>query len=236
MDDLSSRIETLDWARIDASLDDRGYATTEPLLTPQQCESLIALYDDRARFRKRVEMGRVLFGVGEYKYFAAPLPEIVAEMRAALYSRLVPIANRWMKAMRSPRVFPPTPDEFEALCRAHGQDKPTPLLLRYEAGGYNCLHQDLYGEIAFPLQVTCALSRLGRDYHGGEFILVEQRPRAQSRAEVVALEQGEAIIFANSYRPVRGIRGYHRVSLRHGISRVHCGLRFSLGVIFHDAR
>jgi hypothetical protein len=236
MDNLIQRIENLEWAPIEAALDDRGYATIPGLLGPDHCRHLIGLYADEDRFRKRVVMERLRFGVGEYKYFAAPLPEIVTALSAAFYLRLAPIANRWVQTMRAARPFPPTLDAMRALCHEHGQLKPTPLLLRYEAGGYNCLHQDLYGDIAFPLQMTCLLSRPGRDYQGGEFLLVEQRPRAQSRGEAIALEAGEAIIFANRHRPVRGTRGYHRVNVRHGVSRVRSGLRFSLGVIFHEAR
>ncbi len=236
MDNLTHRIEELDWVRITASLDERGYATARGLLTSGECETLAALYDDERRFRKRVEMGRLGFGVGEYKYFAAPIPPTVQEMRVAFYPRLAPVANLWGENMPGAQRFPPTLAGLRALCAEHGQTRPTPLLLRYEAGGYNCLHQDLYGEVAFPLQITCALSRPGRDFTGGEFLLVEQRPRAQSRGEAIALEQGEAIIFPTRYRPMRGTRGYYRVTVRHGVSRIHSGLRLSLGVIFHDAK
>jgi hypothetical protein len=181
-------------------------------------------------------MARLRFGSGEYKYFAAPIPKIVEAMRTAFYAHLAPVANRWAAAMAQRTRFPPDFDAFQALCHAGGQTRPTPLLLRYETGDYNCLHQDLYGEIAFPLQVTCVLSRLGRDYEGGEFLLVEQRPRSQSRGEAIALQQGEAIIFANSRRPVRGSRGFYRVNVRHGVSTLRRGLRISLGIIFHDAK
>ncbi len=236
MDDLTCRIEDLDWTRIAAALDERGYATAPGLLTGAECAELIALYEDERRFRKRVEMERLRFGVGEYKYFAAPLPEAIQRLRTVFYPRLAPIANRWVTNLREARLFPPTLDGLLALCREHGQTRPTPLLLRYEAGGYNCLHQDLYGEVAFPLQIACVLSRPGRDHSGGEFLLVEQRPRSQSRGEAIALEQGEAIIFPNRHRPLRGTRGYYRVNVRHGVSRIHRGLRLSLGVIFHDAK
>ncbi len=236
MDNLTSRIEDLDWTRIAAALDERGYATARGLLTGAECEELIALYEDERRFRKRVEMERWRFGVGEYKYFAAPLPQAVQRMRTVFYPRLAPIANRWATNLREARLFPPTLDGLLALCREHGQTRPTPLLLRYEAGGNNCLHQDLYGEVAFPLQIAFVLSRPGRDYSGGEFMLVEQHPRSQSRGEAIALEQGEAIVFPNRHRPLRGTRGYYRVNVRHGVSRIHRGLRLSLGVIFHDAK
>jgi hypothetical protein len=235
-DGLSARIAQLDWDRILQSLDQRGYATTPALLTPAECAGLAALYNDRARFRSRVEMARFRFGAGEYKYFAAPLPPIVADLRESLYPRVVPIANQWVEKLRLGPLFPPTLDAFLALCRRHGQSRPTPLLLRYEAGGYNCLHQDLYGDIVFPLQFTLMLSRRGIDYQGGEFLLLEQRPRAQSRGEAITLEQGEAIVFATRYRPVKGSRNYYRVNVRHGISSLHAGGRYSLGIIFHDAR
>jgi len=236
MDNLTRRIEDLDWTGITAALDERGYATAPGLLTGVECAELIALYEDERRFRKRVEMERLRFGVGEYKYFAAPLPQAVQRMRTAFYRRLAPIANRWVTDLREARLFPPTLDGLLALCREHGQTRPTPLLLRYEAGGNNCLHQDLYGEVAFPLQIAFVLSRPGRDYSGGEFMLVEQHPRSQSRGEAIALEQGEAIVFPNRHRPLRGTRGYYRVNVRHGVSRIHRGLRLSLGVIFHDAK
>jgi len=236
MDNLACRIEDLDWTRIAPALDERGYATAPGLLTGAECAELIALYEDERRFRKRVEMERLRFGVGEYKYFAAPLPQAVQRMRTAFYPRLAPIANRWATNLREARLFPPTLDGLLAQCREHGQTRPTPLLLRYEAGGYNCLHQDLYGEVAFPLQIACVLSQPRHDYSGGEFLLVEQRPRSQSRGEAIALEQGEAIVFPNRHRPLRGTRGYYRVNVRHGVSRIHRGLRLSLGVIFHDAK
>jgi uncharacterized protein len=236
MDNLTHRIENLDWTAIAAALDERGYATAPGLLTGTECAELIAIYDDERRFRKRVVMERLGFGMGEYRYFAAPLPRAVQTMRAAFYPRLAPIANRWANQLRAAQLFPPALKGLLALCGEHCQTRPTPLLLRYEAGGFNCLHQDLYGEVAFPLQVTCVLSRPGRDYSGGEFLLVEQRPRSQSRGEAIALEQGAAIIFPNRHRPVRGTRGYYRVNVRHGVSRIHRGLRLSLGVIFHDAR
>src|SRR5881396_4314208 len=212
-----------------------GYAKTPPVLTPDECADLAALYGDEGRFRSRIDMARLRFGVGEYKYFAAPLPPLVATLRAHLYRHLAPIANRWMEAMDVAERFPPDLGAYLARCAAHGQTRPTPLLLRYTAGGYNCLHQDLYGALAFPLQLTCVLGRRGRDYAGGELLLVEQRPRAQSRAEVVVLERGEAVIFPNRHRPVAGARGTYRATVRHGVSRVTAGERLSLGIIFHDA-
>ena len=233
--DVETRLTALDWSAIEQSLWQHGYAKTPPVLTPDECAELVAMYGDEARFRSTVDMARYRFGVGEYKYFAAPLPEPVAALRTALYARLAPVANRWTTALGQPERYPPDLDAYLARCAAHGQDRPTPLLLHYTAGGYNCLHQDLYGALAFPLQVTCVLSRVGVDYAGGELLLVEQRPRAQSRGAVIVLARGEAVIFPNRHRPVRGARGWFRVTVRHGVSRVHSGERLSLGIIFHDA-
>ena len=229
-------LDALDWAAVEASLWERGYAKLPPLLTTGECAALVEMYGDDTRFRSRVDMERYRFGVGEYKYFARPLPPVVDALRTRLYPRLAPIANAWEKALGSRRRFPATFRELAALCARHGQTRPTPLLLHYAAGGYNCLHQDLYGEIAFPLQVTCFLSRRDVDYEGGEFLLVEQRPRAQSIGAALTFEQGEAIVFATSARPVRGTRGFYRAVMRHGVSRVHRGTRDTLGVIFHDAK
>jgi uncharacterized protein len=230
-----ARVARLDWTRIDRELDANGYALTGSILTREECAALIALYPDRARFRSRVDMTRLRYGVGEYKYFARPLPKIVEELRAALYPRLAPIANKWSKLLDDAEPYPASLSAFIKTCAAHGQLRPTPLLLRYEAGGYNCLHQDLYGDIAFPLQFTCVLSRRDRNFEGGEFLLVEQRPRAQSRGEAISMDQGEGIIFTNRYRPMRGTRGHYRVNVRHGVSTLRTGERYSLGIIFHDA-
>jgi len=230
------RIAQLDWPQIRQALEADGFALLPPILSARECADLSAMYEVRERFRSRIEMGRFRFGLGEYKYFAAPLPPIVAELRASLYPRVAPIANDWMKALRINTSFPPTLDAFLDRCHRSGQTKPTPLLLRYEAQGYNCMHQDLYGEIAFPLQFTFMLSDQGADYSGGEFLLLEQRPRAQSKCDAIALEQGAAILFATRYRPVKGARGFYRVNVRHGISRVRNGRRFALGIIFHDAK
>jgi uncharacterized protein len=233
---VAERIAQLDWPQIRQAVQTDGFAMLGPILSPLECADLAAMYEVRERFRSRIDMARFRFGLGEYKYFAAPLPPIVAELRAALYPRVAPIANDWMKALRMSINFPDALDEFRARCHRSGQTKPTPLLLRYEAGGYNCMHQDLYGEIAFPLQFTFMLSQREREYTGGEFLLLEQRPRAQSRCEAIALEQGAAILFATRYRPAKGVRGSYRVNVRHGISRVRTGRRFALGIIFHDAK
>jgi uncharacterized protein len=233
---VKTRIADLDWDRIARDLDANGYALPGRVLTAAECGALVGLYPERERFRSRIDMARLRFGVGEYKYFAHPLPRIVEELRAALYQRLAPIANRWAKLLGQSGLYPSTLAAFLKACAAHGQERPTPLLLYYQSGGYNCLHQDLYGEVAFPLQFTCVLSRRGRDFEGGEFLLVEQRPRAQSRGEAISLDQGETIIFTNRYRPVAGARGYYRVNVRHGVSSLRRGERYALGVIFHDAR
>ena len=233
---LFGRIAAIDWAAIAAALDAYGCATTGPLLTADECAALAARYDDEALFRSRIIMARHGFGRGEYKYFAYPLPDEVATLRSALYPPLATIANRWNEAMDVDLRFPAEHPAFLKRCHAAGQTKPTPLLLRYAAGDYNCLHQDLYGEHVFPLQVTLLLSQPGADFSGGEFLLTEQRPRMQSRAEVVPLGLGEGVIFPVHHRPVAGTRGTYRVNMRHGVSRLRSGQRRTLGVIFHDAR
>jgi hypothetical protein len=233
---IQKRLAELDWKAIEASLWQSGYAKTEPLFTAEECDTVIALYSQDKYFRSRIEMRRFRFGEGEYKYFKYPLPPLVQALREHVYPRLAIIANAWTKALGESGDFPMSHDQFLTVCRRHGQTKPTPLLLHYIDGGYNCLHQDLYGEVAFPLQLTVFLSRPDRDFTGGEFLLVEQRPRAQSRGEALAPEQGEIVIFATRYRPVQGTRGYYRVNMRHGVSTVHSGSRFTLGVIFHDAK
>lgn len=228
-------IDALDWPRIVAELDAFGCATTGPLLDPAACADLAALYDREDGFRSRIIMARHGFGRGEYQYFANPLPAAVAALRAGFWPHLAPIANRWNATMGLAPRFPADHAAFLARCHAAGQTRPTPLLLRYEAGDYNCLHQDLYGEHVFPLQVAVLLSAPGSDFTGGEFVLTEQRPRMQSRAEVVPLAQGEGVIFAVHHRPVAGTRGTYRVNLRHGVSRIRRGRRHTLGIIFHDA-
>lgn len=224
-----------DWTRVEADLDARGHALTGPLLTPDQCDALAALYDDDRHFRSRVMMARHGFGRGEYKYLAYPLPDLVQRLRERLYPRLAPIANRWNATMGIEVRFPETHADFLDRCHAAGQRRPTPLLLRYGPDDYNCLHQDLYGAHVFPLQAAILLSRPGEDFEGGEFVLTEQRPRMQSRADVVPLTRGQAVIFAVHHRPVQGSRGSYRVNLRHGVSRVRSGRRHTLGIIFHDA-
>jgi hypothetical protein len=233
---LQHRVSDLAWPGIADELAAHGHATTGPLLDLSACREIVAWYADEARFRNRVIMERHAFGQGEYKYFAYPLPMEIAALREALYRRLAPVANAWAEALGTGASYPETLAEYLELCHRAGQIRPTPLLLRYEANGYNCLHQDLYGDLAFPLQATILLSDPARDFDGGEFVLVEQRPRQQSRAEVVRLRQGEAVIFAVRERPRQGARGVHRAILRHGVSRIRRGLRFALGIIFHDAK
>jgi hypothetical protein len=233
---IGKRVAALDWQAVAASLDAYGCASTGVLLTGGECPALAQRYAEDAPFRSRVIMARHGFGRGEYKYFAYPLPALVAELRTALYPGLAKIANRWNEALGIEQRFPPEHAAYITRCSKAGQSKPTPLLLQYGAGDYNCLHQDVYGELVFPLQVTVLLSRPGADFEGGEFVLTEQRPRMQSRAEVVALSQGEAVIFPVRHRPVKGSRGTYRVNMRHGVSRLRAGQRYTLGVIFHDAK
>ncbi|WP_029920284.1 2OG-Fe(II) oxygenase [Nevskia soli] len=229
-------VAALDWERIGAELDAQGCAVIPGLLDRARCESLAGLYPRDEIFRSRVVMGRHGFGRGEYRYFSYPLPEIVAGLREAFYPRLTPIANRWNAAMGIETRYPERHPEFIARCHTAGQTRPTPLLLQYGVDDYNCLHQDLYGEHVFPLQLAILLSEPGRDFSGGEFVLTEQRPRMQSRPEVVPLRQGDAVVFAVHHRPVQGTRGVYRVNLRHGVSRLRSGQRHTLGVIFHDAQ
>jgi hypothetical protein len=236
MTELAERVAGLDWPALASDLAARGCAVLPGLLPPAECAALAALYDEDARFRSRVVMARHGFGQGEYKYLAYPLPEPVATLRTALYPPLADIANRWSAKLGIEARYPADHAAWLRRCHDAGQTRPTPLLLRYGPGDYNCLHQDLYGEFVFPLQATVLLSAPGRDFTGGEFVLVEQRPRQQSRAEVVPLGQGDAVVFAVNQRPAKGARGFHRVALRHGVSRLRSGRRTTLGVIFHDAR
>jgi hypothetical protein len=232
---VEARIDAIDWSRVERDLDAQGSATVERLLDADESDRLQSLYANDDLFRSRVVMARHGFGQGEYQYFRYPLPDAVARLRTAIYRRLAPIANRWNAAMDIDARFPPAHAAFLERCHAAGQHKPTPLLLSYAAGDYNCLHQDLYGEHVFPLQLTILLSEPGRDFEGGEFVMTEQRPRMQSRPQVVSLRQGDAVIFAVHHRPVRGARGVHRVNLRHGVSALRSGRRQSMGIIFHDA-
>ena len=229
-------LANLSWSEIEASLWQSGYAQLPPVLTAAECAALIALYPRRELFRSRIEMARYRFGVGDYQYFDYPLPEIVRELRERSYPPLAAIANRWMEALGDQTRFPAGLPEFTAQCQAAGQTKATPLLLHYEAGGYNCLHQDLYGDLAFPLQLVCFLSEPEADYTGGDFLLVEQRPRAQSIGHAMHARRGEAVIFTTRYRPVKGARGFYRANVKHGVSPLLSGARYTLGIIYHDAR
>jgi hypothetical protein len=232
---IAERVRQVDWDRVSADLDARGCATIERLLAPSECHAVASLYPVDAVFRSRVVMARHGFGQGEYKYFNYPLPELIAELRTAAYPHLAAVANRWNEALSSAVRYPDDHATFLERCHRAGQTEPTPLLLEYGPEDYNCLHQDLYGEHVFPLQIAILLSEPERDFTGGEFILTEQRPRMQSRAEVVSLRQGDAVIFAVQHRPVPGKRGVYRVNLRHGVSRLRSGHRHTLGIIFHDA-
>jgi hypothetical protein len=244
---IFSRIADFDWHEIEASLAERGHARMPGLLSPSECQELVGLYAVDDSFRSTIDMQQHRFGVGEYRYFSNPLPALVRTLRTALYPRLRQIANHWQEQLNQDERYPARLSTFLAECRERGQTRPTPLLLRYEANGYNCLHQDVYGEVAFPLQVACLLSRPGSqlpgaaggnaecDFSGGEFLLTEQRPRMQSRGEALVLSQGEALVFPNRNRPVEGTRGVYRATVRHGVSRVHGGERYTLGLIFHDA-
>src|SRR5579859_2490372 len=230
------RVNMLDWQRISKELDEQGCAQLPGVLSRGECQELACLYPEDNLFRSRVIMARHGFGRGEYKYFSYPLPEIIQGLRTALYSQLAPIANRWNAAMNIDTRYPERHADFIQRCHDAGQIRPTPLLLQYGEGDYNCLHQDLYGEHVFPIQVAILLSEPGRDFTGGEFVLTEQRPRMQSRPEVVPLQQGDAVAFAVHHRPVQGTRGAYRVNLRHGVSRLRSGRRHTLGIIFHDAQ
>jgi hypothetical protein len=232
---IQERIAGLDWPAMRAALHAQGYATTGPLLTPAEAQTLVAAYAEEALYRSRVVMARHGFGQGEYKYFSYPLPPLIERLRQHLYPRLTPVANAWQAALGQATRFPDDLEQMIAHCHKAGQTRPTPLILKYGEGDYNCLHQDLYGDHVFPLQVACLLSEPGIDFSGGEFVLVEQHPRMQSRPHVVPLRQGEAVIFAVHHRPVQGTRGVYRVNLRHGVSTLKHGQRYTAGVIFHDA-
>ncbi|WP_248930380.1 2OG-Fe(II) oxygenase [Paenibacillus hamazuiensis] len=236
MNSIAERIAAMDWQALHRSLSERGFAKLPALLQAEECRELIAMYDEAPLFRTRIDMRRYRFGEGEYQYFADPLPFLVQQLRMHLYPELAAAANAWLRLLGKEEMYPPELESFLAECARYEQTRATPLLLKYEQGGYNCLHQDLYGDIYFPFQVVFALNRREVDYTGGEFLLVEQRPRAQSRGHAIALEQGEGVIFPTQHRPVAGTRGYYRATLRHGVSEITGGRRFSLGVIFHNAR
>lgn len=229
-------VSSLNWDEVHKTLDEIGYAKIPALLDSKQCEEIINMYDEDSFYRSTINMERYRFGSGQYRYFQAPLPTMIQELRTGFYPELAITANRWLEQLGKESVYPSTHSEFLEQCQKHEQLRPTPLILKYSAGGYNCLHQDLYGEIYFPFQVLFALNQREIDYTGGESILVEQRPRAQSRGHVITLEQGEALIFPTNHRPVLGTRGYYKTTLRHGVSTIHSGTRYGLGIIFHDAK
>ncbi len=231
------RKQTIDWERACAGLDERGYAVLPDVLEKNICREIVRYYADDYRFRSRIEMSRYSFGQGEYKYFKYPLPLIVQQLRFSIYPHFAPLAHQWADRLgsKSPR-YPETLADFLEQCHRAGQSRPTPLLLKYGAGDFNCLHQDLYGDMVFPFQLTFFLSQPGSDFTGGDFVLAEQQPRRQSRVEVLSPEQGDAVIFSVHHRPIRGARGYYRANLRHGVSTSHSGQRYTLGIIFHDAK
>lgn len=233
---IRQRLDALDWSSLEASLRANGAAKTPPVLTPEECVMAIGWHKEPKRFRSHIDMARFRFGVGDYHYFANPLPPLVGELREHAYPHLAPIADRWMESLGVPERFPPRLADYLDQCHAAGQVRPTPLLLHYETGGYNCLHQDLDGELAFPFQMVCFLSEPARDYEGGEFLLVEQRPRAQSMGRAIAGRQGEILIFTTRYKPVKGVHGFYRANIKHGVSPLISGTRYTLGIIFHDSQ
>lgn len=233
---LPKRIEELDWQVLQAALDEQGFAVLPKLLLPEECLDIMNTYPDEERFRSTIHMERYRFGRGEYKYYQAPLPELLQQLREGFYPELALTANRWLTQLGHEERYPASLNEYLDMCHAQGQERSTPLILKYEEGGYNCLHQDLYGDEFFPFQVVFVLNEKDVDFTGGEFLLMEQRPRAQSRGHVITLEQGAGLIFPTSHRPVEGKRGYYRTTLRHGVSTIRSGTRYSLGIIFHDAK
>lgn len=235
MKNITKRLHEKDWVTITGNLHDKGYALVKDVLTKQECETLIASYDADNTYRKTITMERYRFGLGEYKYFQYPLPALITDIRETVYPYIAPVANKWMEVLNTGKQFPATHPELKVLCHAHGQTKPTVLILKYGEGGFNTLHQDLYGEIFFPMQLVLFLNEPGEDYTGGEFVLTEAIPRAQSKANVIQPKRGDMLLFTTSFRPVKGSRGYYRVSMKHGVSPLHSGIRHTLGIIFHDA-
>ena len=232
---MEQRIEQLDWVKISGQLNDCGYALVNAMLGEEECNHLAKGYEDKDLYRKTINMERYRFGLGEYKYFNYPLPDIIEQVRHSVYPHLAPVANSWMNVLHIQKHFPLTHAELTEQCHAHQQTRPTPLILRYDKGGYNTLHQDLYGEIFFPMQLVLFLDESGKDYEGGEFVLIEQRPRAQSKAIVLKPGKGDMLVFTTNFRPVKGANGYHRVNMKHGVSEITAGKRRTLGIIFHDA-
>lgn len=236
MPDLSKRVAEQDWGNLQQELDEQGYARMPSLLNAKECQDMMVTYEAEELFRKTIDMTRYRFGIGEYKYYDSPLPDTLQQLREGFYPQLAITTNRWLEQLGKEPHYPASLNEFLEVCHAAEQTRSTPLILKYEAGGYYCLHQDLYGEVFFPFQVVIALNQREVDYEGGEFLLVEQRPRAQSRGHVIKLDQGDALIFPTSHRPVHGTRGYYKTTLRHGVSTITSGTRFTMGIIFHDAQ
>lgn len=235
MDNLKTKLATTDWQSVTQSMNEKGYAIIQKILSDEQCNELIKEYNNPNLYRKTVVMERYRFGLGEYKYFDYPLPEIIQTLRETIYPKLSPIANLWMKVLNIDKVFPKTFEELQSLCHKNNQLKPTPLILKYGKGGFNTLHQDLYGDVYFPMQTVLFLNESDKDFTGGEFVLTQQTPRAQSKAIVLKLKKGDMLIFTTNFRPIKGIRGYYRVNMKHGVSEVISGKRHTLGVIFHEA-
>jgi hypothetical protein len=234
--ELKDRIDSLNWTAISAGMDNKGYTLVKNILTTDECDALTAQYHDEQLYRKTIVMERHHYGRGEYKYFKYPLPCLIQQLRETVYPKLAPIANNWMQQLNKDQRFPDNLDELLQLCHAQEQLRPTPLILQYTQGGYNAMHQDLYGEIFFPMQLVFVLDEPGTDYEGGEFILLEQKPREQSRAMVLKPQKGDMVLFTTNFRPAKGSKGYHRVNMKHGISEITAGQRRSMGIIFHDAK
>jgi hypothetical protein len=228
-------IDLVNWNNITGEMNDRGYATIPNVLTSAECDELIARYNNEALYRKTISMERYRFGLGEYKYYQYPLPPVIQQLRESVYPKLAHIANNWMRVLNIEKHFPASLEQLLELCDAHGQKRPTPLILQYGEGGYNTLHQDLYGDVYFPMQLVVFLNEPGTDYQGGEFVLIEQRPRAQSKAIVLKPRRGDMLLFTTNFRPVKGSKGYYRVNMKHGVSEITSGKRHTLGIIFHDA-
>lgn len=235
MNNMVERLKEKNWNQVAADMHRQGYAIVPSVLSKQECENLVASYDEGNRYRKTIVMERYRFGMGEYKYFQYPLPELVESIRQTVYPYIAPVANQWMEVLNIDRRFPATHEELKALCHAHGQTRPTVLILKYGEGGFNTLHQDLYGDIYFPMQLVLFLNEPGEEYTGGEFVLTEQIPRAQSKAQVLQPRRGDLLLFTTNFRPVKGSKGYYRVNMKHGVSPLHSGNRHTLGIIFHDA-
>ncbi|MDJ1481116.1 2OG-Fe(II) oxygenase [Cytophagaceae bacterium YF14B1] len=235
MQSIKEKIDALNWQSITTEMNEKGFACLSALLSETQCEELIQQYDNPSLYRKTVIMERYRFGLGEYKYFQYPLPDTIQTIRESVYEHLAPVANGWMKALHIDKIFPDTLAELQSLCHLHGQQKPTVLILKYDKGGHNTLHQDLYGEIFFPIQIVLFLNEPGQDFTGGEFVLMQQTPRAQSKAMVLTPRKGDMLLFTTSFRPVKGSKGYYRAAMKHGVSELHSGERHTLGIIFHDA-